>query len=465
MYSVSLTVLVDCCSPSKVGTCAPTPLAIERGTFLEKVRNNAEVLWYREGYFLEKVRGYLDCMIPSTSYNLLSVSYHIKSERIGNMSSSVSQLEFWREAGSDTNQNDDTAGGAGATYLSYDILMGLSVLGGYLGLDHLYLRSPLTFLAKFIVNLLCFGIWWIYDATQVVFNSHAVKIFGLGVPGLGPKGIAAGVFANPVPDKKHMNFFIYAASLIFGGALGMDSFVLGDNRTGLIRLICMISMIFAPIALAWWAYNLFCFFTDTKTVVSEHADFFGAPKHTFKSGFLATFPFLSWIFSPIDSIKTFLHDIIGDAVKPITDTAQMAIGTVDSAVKTVDDTVQLGRNAISKSGEIVGQISDTIDKVSQASQVLPGVSLYSSITPESVQKELGTANAANAVVGGAVIATQVAAMDLNPLHYILIVTIVTIVLGGVIVTYHRSKNVPSSNERDDTPPEPRVPRKSDQTDR
>jgi len=379
------------------------------------------------------------------------------------MSSSVSQLEFWREANSDANEkkDDGTEGGPGATYLSYDVLMGLSVLGGYFGLDHLYLRSPLTFLAKFIVNILCFGIWWIYDAAQIVFNSHAVKIFGLGVPGLGPKGIAGGVFANPVPDKKHLQFFIYAASLIFGGALGIDSFVLGDNKSGLIRLICMISLIFAPIALGWWAYNLFNFFTDTKTVISENADFFGAPKHSFKSGFLAKFPFLEWIFSPIDSIKTFIHDILGDAIQPITDTAQMAIGTVDNTVKTVDEAVKLGRNVVSKSGEIVEKVSNTIEKVSQASQVLPGTSLYASITPDSVQKELGSNKTANAVVGGAVVmATQAMATDLNPLHYLLLVTIVTIVLGGVIVTYHRSKNVP--NERDDIPPEPGVLRKSDQ---
>ena len=374
------------------------------------------------------------------------------------MSSSVSQLEFWREASSDTNEKNDGEGGSGATYLSYDVLMGLSVLGGFFALDHLYLRSPLTFLAKIVVNMLCFGIWWIYDATQVVFNSHAVKVFGLGVPGLGPKGIAAGVLANPVPDKKHMQFFIYAASLLFGGMFGLDSFIMGDNRTGLIRVICLISVIFAPIAFAWWAYNVFNFFVDTKAVISENADFFGAPKHSFKSGILSRFPFLSFLFSPFDSIKTFIHDLIGDAIQPITDTVQMAIGTVDNTVKTIDDTVQLGREAISKGSEIAGQISNTVEKVSQASQVLPGVSLYSSITPDAVQKELGGMNvkgadtnvkAAAAIVGGAMMT------DLKPVHYILLVTIVTIVLGGVIVTYHRSKNVPVHDERNDTPPEPR----------
>jgi hypothetical protein len=337
--------------------------------------------------------------------------------------------------------------------------MGLSVLGGFFALDHLYLRSPLTFLAKFIVNILCFGIWWIYDATQVVFNSHAVKIFGLGVPGLGPQGIAAGVFANPVPDKKHMMFFIYALGLLFGGVFGLDSFIMGDNRTGFIRLICLISVIFAPIALGWWVYKLFNFFVYTKDVINETSDFFGAPEHSFQSGFLSKFPFLSGLFSPLETIKTFFHDLVGDAIQPITNTAQMAIGTVDTAIKTLDDTVQLGRNAISKGADIAGQISNTVEKVSQATQVLPGVSLYSSITPGSVQKELGgtSANAGNkvnatataAMVGGAMM------MDLKPVHYILLVTIVTIVLGGVIVTYHRSKNVPVQDERDDVPPNPR----------
>lgn len=378
------------------------------------------------------------------------------------MSSSVSQLEFWREASSDKNEkNGADEGGPGAAYLSYNVLMGLSFLGGFFALDHLYLRSPVTFLAKIIINFFCFGIWWIYDATQVIFNSHAVKIFGLGVPGIGPQGIAAGVFANPVADKKHMMFFIYSLCLLLGGAFGLDSFIMGDNRTGFIRLICLFSVILAPVALGWWIYKLFNFFVYTKDVISETADFFGAPAHSFEKGFLSKFPFLTALFSPFDTIKNFFNDLIGDAIQPITDTAQMAIGTIDTAVKVVDNTVQLGREAISKGADIASQISNTVEKVSQATQIMPGVSLYSSITPGSVQKELGQANAgtnvkanagnkaAAAMVGGAMM------MDLKPVHYILLVTIVTIVLGGVIVTYHRSKNVPVQDERDDTPPNPR----------
>jgi hypothetical protein len=170
----------------------------------------------------------------------------------------------------------------------------------------------------------------------------------------------------------------------------------------------------------------------------------------------------------LETIKNFFNDLVGDAIQPITDTAQMAIGTIDAAVKTVDNTVQLGREAISKGADIASQISNTVEKVSQATQIMPGVSLYSSITPGSVQKELGQGTSANA--GNKANATATAAMvggammmDLKPVHYILLVTIVTIVLGGVIVTYHRSKNVPVQDERDDVPPQPGVFRKPDQT--
>jgi hypothetical protein len=148
------------------------------------------------------------------------------------MSSGVSQIGYWREtnkAQQGPNAANIDEGGEGATYLSYNVFLGLSVIGGLLALDHLYLRSPLTFLAKIVINILFFGAWWLYDASQAIFNRDVVKVFGLGVPGMGPKGIAAGVLASDVPDKKHMSFFIYALALLFGGLFGLDSFIVGDT--------------------------------------------------------------------------------------------------------------------------------------------------------------------------------------------------------------------------------------------
>ena len=159
--------------------------------------------------------------------------------------SDVSQLKYWREGNAtNTNKNEKKDGG---TYLSYNVFLILSLLGGFFALDHLYLRSPWTFAAKFAVNLLFFGIWWVWDAAQALFNEPTVRIYGLNIPGFGPKAIGAGVLAQEIPDKKHMRFFIYGVALIFGGLIGLDSFLLGQNELGFFRLICTITVIFMPI--------------------------------------------------------------------------------------------------------------------------------------------------------------------------------------------------------------------------
>ena len=371
------------------------------------------------------------------------------------MSASVSQIEFWQKGLVFNGNNNGNEGDNGGTFLSYDVFLGLSVLGGFLALDHLYLRSPLTFLAKLVVNILFFGVWWIYDAAQAIFNADTIKVYGLGVPGLGPKGIACGVLAKDEPDKKHMRFFTYAIALIFGGMLGIDSFLVGNKQRGIIRLVCMISVIFAPIALAWWGWNMIRFFTDTKQVVSEHAGYFGAASSSMEEEMLARWPFLSALFSPVETITKIVNEIL----QPFQQTAEAAIKTVDSVVKTADDAILLGKTAIDKGSNIVGEIAETVDKaasaMSSASSALPGLDLYKSISPEAV--------AAAKQTGGAAVAIAAATSDLNMLHFTLIGTIVLIAITGLTLTYYRSKNVRPT--KDDIPPEPGVFRKPDSKER
>lgn len=383
------------------------------------------------------------------------------------MSASVSQIEFWQKGlvFNGNNGNNGNEGENGGTFLSYDVFLGLSIVGGFLALDHLYLRSPLTFLAKLVINIMFFGIWWVYDATQAIFNGDTIKVYGLGVPGFGPKGIACGVLAKEEPDKKHMRFFMYAAALIFGGMFGLDSFLVGNKQRGIIRLVLMISFIFAPIALAWWGWNMVRFFTDTKQVVSEHAGYFGAASSSVEEEMLARWPFLSSLFSPVQTITKIINEIL----QPFQQTAESAIKTVDSVVKTADDAILLGKTAIEKGSNIVGEIAETVDKatsaLSSASSALPGLDLYKSISPEGVAKQTGGSKAEASVTSTAV-ATSIAAIatsDLNMLHYTLIGTIVLIAITGLTLTYYRSKNVRPT--KDDTPPEPGVFRKPDSKER
>ena len=360
----------------------------------------------------------------------------------------MSQLKYWREEEKNSNANAN-ASGAKTDALSYHVFLGLSVLGGAIGLDHLYLRSPLTFLAKCVVNMLFFGVWWFYDAAQAIFNSDVVKVYGLGVPGLGPKGIAAGVLSSDTPSKKHMNFFVYALALIAGGVFGLDSFLVGDKQSGLIRLISMISMIGLPVALGWWAYKLFTFFFYTKTVTSQYKDFFGAPGESTED---QTSGFLTRIFMRV------LDTVRGPAeliLKPVTDTVQMGIKTAgDTAamgLQTVDRTVALGQTLVDQSSKIATQVTEAVDAVSQAGSFLPATSLYSSITPEAVK------SAKSALQSGG------AAEDLNASSYVLLGTLLIVACSGFIATFlrsnFRSNHVP---QRDDAPPEPGVFRESDQ---
>lgn len=414
------------------------------------------------------------------------------------MSSGVSQIEYWlgtnKNAGANnqnSNGKDGKEGGDGAIYLSYDVFMALAVIGGFFALDHLYLRSPLTFLAKIVINILFFGVWWIWDALQAVFNDDVIKVFGLGVPSLGPKGIAAGVLANDIPDKKHMRFFIYAIALIFTGIFGVDSFLLGDKTSGFIRLISLITMIFSPIALGWWIYKLFKFFFDTKSVTNGNYEYFGAPSPSpppsIADRLKSSIPILGSIIDPlvrvkdaavgaVENVGEFAEGVItnpgaaidsvlrgpiekiaslaGPAIKPVTNTVQMGLQTVDDIAGTARESLALGRNALDKGASLAQSTIETAGDVAKAASaalsVAPAIAgLSSGLTPNAIS---AAKTALTAQAGGGSAS--------NVLPFVLMGTLLLIAVSGFILTYRRSRQ----NERprkDDSPPEPGVLRESD----
>lgn len=367
------------------------------------------------------------------------------------MSQSVSQLPYWTTGPTNNSAAQEKEGGEGAAYLSYDAFMGLSILGGFLGLDHLYLRSPLTFLAKITVNVLFFGVWWLYDASQAFFNADTLKVFGLGIPGLGPKGIAAGVLSKEIPDKKHWRFFIYSFALMFGGIFGLDSFILGENMTGIFRLISLISVIFAPFAAAAYGYNLYQYLFHTEDIIQSNHEFFGAVHQSTASKLQSRFPFLSYFFSPLETLKNLFRSIVSPVVGPIAT-------SIDKASASVDGVVSLASTTIEKGTEIIGEISNIIQQASQASAMIPGVSLYSGVTPAGVSTAKSALTATGLQKGGAIVTES----GLNVVPYTLLGTIAVIVASGFGLTYYRSrKDVSGFQQRDDSPPEPGVSRKSD----
>jgi len=357
------------------------------------------------------------------------------------MGTGVSNLKFWEEQPSLFGNDED--GANNSIYLSYNVFLGLSLLGGFLALDHLYLRSPVTFLAKIIVNLLCFGVWYWYDALQAIWNSDVVKLYGLSVPVLGPKGIGAGVLAKEKPSKLHLNFLIYSMCLIFGGIFGLDSFLVGDNRSGVIRLISLITIIGTPIAICWWCYNLFMYFTDTEYVINMNGPYFGRPGGSFASRLLGFIP-------------SFLVPIIKVFVDPVT------------------EAIALGDKTVDKLPEVAREITGTFRGLVIASRQVGNISPLSALATDSALRAESDVQRAKIAQqsqqtgpppsapplsqqgGGSMIDS-----DLNALPYTLLGTVAFISIAGFAVTYYRSKkNV--KPEADDSPPEPGVLRKPHQ---
>ena len=364
------------------------------------------------------------------------------------MSASVSQIDYWRGATSNANNAD---GSSGAVFLSYDMFLGLSVLGGFLALDHLYLRSPLTFLAKLFVNIFFFGVWWLYDASQAIFNTDVIKVFGVGIPGLGPKGIAAGVLANDVPDQKHASFFFYAVALIFGGLFGLDSFLVGDKESGFIRLVSLLTIIFAVVSVFWWIYNMVLFFFKTKDVTDAYPEYFGSPSTSAYSSFfrkyiLPRIPILGPILSTIRTGQTSVPGL-----QPVASAVQAVSKTADTALSTVKQGFELGKTVVESGTALAGQALTTVDDTAKAaasalSLVPSAASLTDGVTTATLQKAMAQSGGSG---------------NNDLLSYVLMGTLGFIAVSGFLGTYLRS-NKNGTPSRDDSPPEPRVLRKPDQ---
>ena len=393
------------------------------------------------------------------------------------MGSTVSQLPFWKQ---DTNSNNspETTGDPGQ--LSYETLLKISAIGGIFGLDHLYLRSPITAILKFLVNISVAGVWWIYDILHIVFNREIVEVFGLGIPGLGPQGIGAGCLITNDPHKTHMNFLLFGFALLFGGLFGAESFMAGDSQGGRIHILCLLSIIGIPIAFFMWARNMFSYVFKTEDVIKKYGCYFGK--------------------GPSNEKTTFVERVFGKAIENAVKPFTVAVNSVETSLDTLSTVAQSGIKAVQG-------VADTITGINNVGKTIQGTAAtYTKNTAintlesvdaakkeekdnkdkeiqnkivevktESKEKQDKTEqNKAQAAakeeaekaqkateaclgkprqpqMGGVYTALLIG--QSNVLPYAVIGTIVLLAVSGIILTYHRSKK----NERNDSPPEPGVP--------
>lgn len=181
----------------------------------------------------------------------------------------------------------DTWKGADRNFYVFAIL---SILFGFIGLDHFYLRSFGTGTQKALTNFATLGLWYWWDLAQVLTQGKKVRTEGLSSPFDWILGIGRGVF-EPLPDisfpdgsqliegnhpppqpqvggKKQFpaqkSYLMYAFLAIFLGWLGADKFYMGYTGQGIAKVLSCFNIFLFLFGWLWvlWDSVFAFFFTE-----------------------------------------------------------------------------------------------------------------------------------------------------------------------------------------------------------
>lgn len=151
----------------------------------------------------------------------------------------------------DTSQGDFW-GGYKSEFFWYKALA-IFPLTGFLGTDHLLLRSPFTAFLKFLVNVFFYGAWYFYDIIQLLMDTEFIAKYGMSAP-WGPKGHGyrffkdvtennLNEFAKPSPQSNGfvgtLAYIFYGLFCLYMSFLGAPSFVAGDYVGGIMKIISL----------------------------------------------------------------------------------------------------------------------------------------------------------------------------------------------------------------------------------
>jgi len=162
----------------------------------------------------------------------------------------------------------------GAADRNYYIFVFLSVIFGFFGLDHMYLRSFGTGTQKLLVNLVTFGMWYVWDIIQIAQDGVKIRENGLSSPLDWIRGIGRGVF-KPVSgggEKEagaEKSYILYAFLAIFFGWLGADKFYMGYGWQGVAKLLSTWNIFLFLFGLVWILWDGFHAFFMTDSILKD----------------------------------------------------------------------------------------------------------------------------------------------------------------------------------------------------
>lgn len=164
----------------------------------------------------------------------------------------------------------DTWGGADRNYFVFVVL---SIVFGFFGLDHMYLRSYGTGFYKLMINILCLGLWYWWDLVQIATEAKKIRTDGLSSPMDWIRGIGRGVFAEdkpktPVPTSPK-DYLLYTFLAVMFGWLGADKFYLGEYFQGFVKLCSCFNLFLLLFGWIWVLWDAFHAFFMTESILKN----------------------------------------------------------------------------------------------------------------------------------------------------------------------------------------------------
>jgi hypothetical protein len=370
----------------------------------------------------------------------------------------------------------------GGPWYPYWTLMVITVLGGLFGLDHFWLRSPTTGLAKLVLNLLTFGMWWIYDILQVFGEKDKVKKYGLSIPIYGAAGIGSGVFRDGLPEgtqlaKSPFRYILYMMAIWL--PLGLDMVIQGDLNGGVMKFASLIIIFLWPIAAIWYILTLGKAYFAPKTLFTQGTGRFFpwtwvaaaegpnklAPKDIDPTGGTSSGGFFGALRYGIQSVIGVLAPPLLPAEAAVGAAVQATAGAVTAGAKTVQTAAETATEVLEAVAGAAGSGLNSLGGV--PSQVMGPLS--AKVSPEALQSLAGAASGAPGApsqILGALSPQKGGGLTIIPdtnspiVNTILTVLFAGVAIGGSVAAFKRLNpggitDTSNGRQRDDTPPKPR----------
>jgi hypothetical protein len=365
----------------------------------------------------------------------------------------------------------------GGPSMPYWVLAVCTVIFGFVGLDHILLRSPTTAMVKFIANIFTLGLWYFYDIMQIIGDKEKVMNYGLTAPLYGPLGIGAGMFTDNQPDaeksKSPWRFLLY--SMLVFLPFGFDTLIGGDRPGAIVKFICTIIPIFWPILFVWMVYSIGRLYIFPKPLFTEGIDrpfpvnFFMDKKGVSELGpktvpdpasiGCATYDggFLGYLPPFVRTALTFMFPGLIPAVDAGLGAATASLGTVKLAAETAGKTLEGAKKVINAATDAAASAASVIPAV-----VAKGPNMASAVTeslvkkytdPSELMKQVGGYTEENSTLSNAALLTGFGILFIGGVYY----GLKRLNISAASLFRKDEGRLTESNKgrkRDDSPPQP-----------